>query len=45
MTCQGDELEHVKTMVACQQLNLPVMSPHDRAQKKREEEEEAARSK
>ncbi|KAG0617088.1 hypothetical protein M758_5G162500 [Ceratodon purpureus] len=34
----GDEMEHVKTMAACQALNMPVMSPHDRAQRKKEEE-------
>ena len=33
---QGDELEHVKTMAACQALNAPVLSPHDRAQRKKE---------
>jgi hypothetical protein len=30
---QGDEGEHVKTMVACQQLDIPVRSPHDRKKK------------
>lgn len=30
---QGDEMEHVKTMAACQALNTPVVSPHDRANK------------
>jgi ubiquinol oxidase len=29
----GDEGEHVKTMVACQQLDIPVRSPHDRKKK------------
>ena len=30
---QGDEMEHVKTMAACQALNTPVVSPHDRVNK------------